>query len=445
MAILIEKDSGTANQRTIHFRIFTSNGTTPDTGVSNDSVIVARGSTTTFIPNLLVAAVHSAQGMYSIQLSASDVSNLGQHAVYYTQGDFPQHVAAFDVVNFNPYSTQSNLSFVTDQITAGSVSVGGAAKIAGASADSVWDEPRVDHMLGSSYGIGAQIPNAGKAQGGASDQIKLEAGSSATTDYFNDCFVSLTSGPGAGQTRSIFSYSGSGLTAYVAPNWLVNPTSSTSYAILPQGTVDIGQVSSSTTAADNLKRFYDGTGYTSLGTVGVSRIAAGTYSGVTVGSAATILAGTYSGVTLGINNIAPGTYSGATVGSLATIVAGDYGSSITFGVSQIKAGTYSGVTVGSGATILPGGIVATSFGASAIDAAALATDAGQEIADRILLRNIAGGADSGRTVGESLFVLRNRVNATSSVGTVYQNDDTASAWTFSITTGANPIAQVDPT
>lgn len=290
MAILMEKDGGTANQRTVHFRLFTSNGTSPDTTASNDSVIVARGSTTTFTPNLLVTAVHSAQGMYSIQLSASDISNLGQHAVYHTQGDFPQHVAAIDVVNFNPYSTQSNILNISN----------------------------------------------------------LDA--------------TITS-------RSVFSSADSvGLKAQV-----------------------------------------------------------------------------HSGATVGINNIAAGTYSGVTVGSLATIVAGDYGSSITFGVSTIKAGTYSGVTVGSAATILGGGIVASSFGASAIDAAALATDAGQEIADRILLRNIAGGSDSGRTVGTALYVLRNKLDASSSVGTVYQTDDASSAWTFSITTAVSPIAVVDPT
>jgi len=118
---------------------------------------------------------------------------------------------------------------------------------------------------------------------------------------------------------------------------------------------------------------------------------------------------------------------------------------VTVGINNIAAGSYSGVTVGSRATILAGGIVTSSFGASAIDAAALAVDAGQEIADRVLARNIAGGDDSSRSVGQALFVLRNRVDATSSVGTVFRNDDVTSAFTFSVTTGTNPIAAVDPT
>lgn len=125
MSRLVELGSATANHLTFHFRLFTSNGTAPDTSASNDSVIVARGSTTTFIPNVLVTAVHAAQGMYSVQLLQSNVSNLGQHAIYHTQGDFPQHVANFDVVNYNPYSNWSNAA----QITHSGVTFGSGATI----------------------------------------------------------------------------------------------------------------------------------------------------------------------------------------------------------------------------------------------------------------------------------------------------------------------------
>jgi len=333
VSIVIFKDEASANSRTVPMRLFTSDGTSPDTGASNDSILQVTPSGATFTPNAKLVAAHAAQGMYVLTLTASDVSLAGTNALYHTQGDFSQHVANISVVAYNPFD---------------------AARLA---------------------------------------------------------LSDITLGP---------------------------------------------------------------RDYGSNTTFGVSTIKAGTYSGVTVGSAATILAGTYSGVTVGINNIAAGnysgvttsgvtttnnldktgygvtsiaagTYSGVTVGSLATIPAGDYSSSITFGVGGIKAGTYSGVTVGSAATILAGGIVTTSFGASAIDAAALATDAGQEIADRLLLRSIAGGADSGRTVGTALYVLRNKVDGSSSVGTVYQIDDATSAFTFSITTGTFPIATADPT
>jgi hypothetical protein len=92
-----------------------------------------------------------------------------------------------------------------------------------------------------------------------------------------------------------------------------------------------------------------------------------------------------------------------------------------------------------------GAIVAASFGAGAIDALALATDAGQEIADRVLARNIAGGSDSGRTVTSALRRIRNRNAIAAGTLTVYQENDTTSAWTAAVTTTAgNPISEVDP-
>jgi hypothetical protein len=95
------------------------------------------------------------------------------------------------------------------------------------------------------------------------------------------------------------------------------------------------------------------------------------------------------------------------------------------------------------------GIVPASFNAGAIDAAALATDAGQEIADRMLSRDLATGSDSaagGRSVQNALRLLRNRVDASSSVVTVYQENDSTSAWTGSVTTSGDPgkISEINP-
>jgi hypothetical protein len=175
-------------------------------------------------------------------------------------------------------------------------------------------------------------------------------------------------------------------------------------------------------------------------TVSTGNIAPGTYSGVTVGIN-NILAGTYSGVTVGINNIAAGNYSGVTISGVTATNVLD---KTAYGVTSIAAGTYSGVTVGSAATILAGGIATASFAAAAIDNTVLSTNAEQAIADRLLLRSVAGGADSGHTIGHALMALRNKVDATSSVGTVYLADGTTSAWTFSNTTAAFPLGSVTP-
>lgn len=107
MSVLIEKDEATAGRRRVPFRLFTSNGTAPDTGASNDSVIMGVLSATTIVPDVLVVASNANQGMYYITLNQSDVSVLGAHPIYHTQGDFPQHVANVEVVQFNPYSRSS--------------------------------------------------------------------------------------------------------------------------------------------------------------------------------------------------------------------------------------------------------------------------------------------------------------------------------------------------
>ena len=151
--------------------------------------------------------------------------------------------------------------------------------------------------------------------------------------------------------------------------------------------------------------------YSSLVTVGVGNVKAGTYSGVTVdgvnrvNSSVTPANAVYSGVTVRLDLQ---TYSGATVG-----------------VNNLAAGSYSGVTV---------------------EVSNLAQSARSLIADDLLLRSIAGGSPGGRTVQDALRALRNRTLISGSVMTVYSEDDTTSAWTASITTTTDTsiIAGVDP-
>ena len=49
-----------------------------------------------------------------------------------------------------------------------------------------------------------------------------------------------------------------------------------------------------------------------------------------------------------------------------------------------------------------------------------------------------------RYAQEALFVLRNRVQSSGSTGTVFHPDDSTSAWTFSVTTGTDPLSGIDP-
>ena len=129
-----------------------------------------------------------------------------------------------------------------------------------------------------------------------------------------------------------------------------------------------------------------------------------------------------------------------TVGGLP-IIGSNYSSSFTVGVASIAPATYSGVTVGSLATLVPANY--TSLVTVGMGSVAVAS--GQSLADAFLTRNIASGSDGGRDVRSALYPLRNKIDATSSVLTVYDTTDVASAWTASTSTGANPLSGIDPT
>ena len=132
----------------------------------------------------------------------------------------------------------------------------------------------------------------------------------------------------------------------------------------------------------------------------------------------------------------------------------------TFNVTGNITGNLSG-SVGSIGT---GGITTGSFAAGAINAAAIATDAiGSdelassaiaEIADGILARKLDSSgnetsitATEQRSVRAALRYLRNKVAANTATMTVYQEDDTTTAWTSAITADASaaPITISDPT
>jgi hypothetical protein len=135
--------------------------------------------------------------------------------------------------------------------------------------------------------------------------------------------------------------------------------------------------------------------------------------------------------------------SGTTIKTTQVVgsVTGAVGS-VTGAVGSVT-GAVGSVTAG--VSVATGGIPSTAFAAGAIDAAALATDAGQEIADALLGRNVAGGSSTGRLVKEALYLLRNKAAIAAGTLTVYGTDDITSAWTATVTTTAgNPISTIDP-
>jgi hypothetical protein len=68
-----------------------------------------------------------------------------------------------------------------------------------------------------------------------------------------------------------------------------------------------------------------------------------------------------------------------------------------------------------------------------------------QVADKVLLRSLASGADGGRTVRDALRFNRNRFTIAGGTLTVYEEDDATIAWTAVITqTAGDPVSASDP-
>jgi hypothetical protein len=83
--------------------------------------------------------------------------------------------------------------------------------------------------------------DSGAAQAGTSTTITLKSTSSATDDIYNGMYVTITSGPGAGQIRVIEDYVGSTKVATITPAWTTAPTSASNYSITTWTTESVNQ------------------------------------------------------------------------------------------------------------------------------------------------------------------------------------------------------------
>lgn len=197
---------------------------------------------------------------------------------------------------------------------------------------------------------GLATSRSNTAAAGAGGTITLDASASAVDSFYNDSIIYLTGGTGVGQSRLIVGYVGATKVATIAPNWATNPDNTSTFGIIPRGRVDVGYLLGSIALA------YP-TNYSSLvidsnGRVDLSKV---------LGSAINAL------------------ISGKVDANAQTV--GD------------KTGYALGV----------GGIAASAFAANAIDSAALATSAAQEIRDTIL-------SDATAFAGADIATIKTKTN-----------------------------------
>ena len=128
----------------------------------------------------------------------------------------------------------------------------GSSEFTQAAADRIWasaartltaltGQPRTD-LLGEDASFEAGTGDRKRAitairvntaQAGAAGTITLDAAASATDDFYNEAWVMIVSGTGAGQARLITDYVGATKVASVSPNWATTPDATSVFVILP--------------------------------------------------------------------------------------------------------------------------------------------------------------------------------------------------------------------
>lgn len=85
---------------------------------------------------------------------------------------------------------------------------------------------------------GLQSIRSNTAQGGSSTSITLDAGASATSAFYAGLWILITGGTGAGQVRMCNGYNGTSKVATVYPNWVTDPDSTSTFALLTSSAVN---------------------------------------------------------------------------------------------------------------------------------------------------------------------------------------------------------------
>lgn len=347
---------------------------------------------------LLKGAANMVPVPLEIELTAVDLmtATVDANVVSIAAGAITAASIAADAITDAKVAADVTIASVTGAVgsvtgAVGSVAAGGIAAAsfaAGAINAAAIADGAIDRATFAAD-TGLQTIRSNTAQAGAAGTITLDAGASATTDFYVGAWIVLTGATGVGQARVITAYNGTTKVATIAPNWATNPDVTSTFAIInaAQLTGIQGNVTGSVASV--------------TGAVGSVTGAVGSVTGA-VGS----VTGAVGSVT--------GNVGGNVVGSVASVTA-----AVTVGTNNDKAG----------------------YALSAAGDAA--------VADKLLTRSVAGGSDvtglNARNVTNALRALRNKVSIAAGTMTVTQEDDTTTAWTAAVTTAAgNPLSAIDP-
>lgn len=375
-------------------------------GGAVSSVTGAVGSVTGNVGGNVVGSVASV----TARVTANTDQLAGQTVTAAAGVTFPTSVASPTNITAGTITTATNVTTVNGL----AANVVTAASIADAAID----------RATFAADTGLQTVRSNTAQAGAGSTITLDASASATDSIYNGLAVYLTGATGAGQVRVITGYVGATKVATVDRAWQTNPDATSTFALKPVDnpktnsslevvsasvTGAVGSVSGavgSVTAGVTVTTNNDKTGYTLTVTPPTAATISTTVWDELTATART--AGTYGQLLKDDINATissrMASYTQPTGFLAATFPAGTVANT-----TNITAGT---VTTATNVTnVSAGGIVAASFGVSAIDAAALATDAVTEIAAGVL-----GAAVEGTTTVVKSLRLHNSALGGKSTG-----------------------------
>ena len=121
----------------------------------------------------------------------------------------------------------------------------GTPPTVGAIADQVWDEVLTGATHNAATSAGRRLRQAADVMiireetcqaGGGNDEVILDVGASATSEFYINDLIVLTSGTGVGQQRHIDSYVGATKTVTVNRDWTTNPDATTNFVIKADST-----------------------------------------------------------------------------------------------------------------------------------------------------------------------------------------------------------------
>jgi len=128
-------------------------------------------------------------------------------------------------------------------------------------ADAVWDEvlTGATHNIPTSAGKrlrqaeDATVVHDGTAQGagGGNNTIQLDADANPTDNFYEEDWVVIESGTGAGQMRHIDTYDGTTKIATVGRDWFTNPNATSVFLILGRSSVHVHEIETNALAQIN--------------------------------------------------------------------------------------------------------------------------------------------------------------------------------------------------